>query len=293
VSFYRRLIDSVRSGAPTLPPIPALPPSAATAPSGPKTVVMYTAHPDDESGYAGGTLKKLSDGGHHVTAVSLTHGEGGRVVKRRGSRVVELQAGVDFPVDQLVRRRDAEMTDAAGRMRIHSDHLFDAKLGLDFGYTTSTSEVLTRWDQDAPGGLEGIVQAIVADIRKRKPDVVMALMEVDPREHGAHKASAILVDIAARLAADPQYGDGEPHVVREFVTVGSEHAPDDLLVPVDKNAWHHTMAAYRTQFIGRMVSQVDQAIRGDDTSHEEYKIRWQASGAITADGRSLFESMVT
>ncbi|MBK7862148.1 MAG: PIG-L family deacetylase [Archangiaceae bacterium] len=288
--FYKRMVDSVRAGAPSLPPIPSLPVADLAPSSGPRNVVMYVAHPDDETGYAGGTLKKLADAGHAVTAVSLTHGEGGRIVEERGGEVVELRAPADFPVAKLVRARDAEMSDAAGRMGIEHAHLFDAKLGLDYGYTRSTAEVLTRWDTLAPGGLDGMLSRMVADLRARKPDLVLALMESNPEEHGAHKASAILVDLAARLAADPSYGSGAPHVVRELVIIGSA-ASHDLRVDVDKDAWRHTMGAYRTQFLEPMISETDHFIRGDDTSHEQYTVRWSAHGAVNPAGESLFASL--
>ena len=41
-----------------------------------------------------------------------------------------------------------------------------------------------------------------------------------------------------------------------------------------------------------MITEVDHAIRGEDSAREQHQVRWRATGGITADGGSLFESMV-
>ncbi|SDS93729.1 N-acetylglucosaminyl deacetylase, LmbE family [Nocardioides scoriae] len=66
--------------------------------AGPRTVVSFHAHPDDESLLTGGTLARLSAEGHRVVLVTATLGEAGLAGEQDGrggvlgrTRAVELQ----------------------------------------------------------------------------------------------------------------------------------------------------------------------------------------------------------
>ncbi|KDA40609.1 PIG-L family deacetylase [Frankia sp. B2] len=43
-------------------------------------LLVVVPHPDDETLYAGGTIRQTTRRGHHVTVVTLTHGEAGRTL---------------------------------------------------------------------------------------------------------------------------------------------------------------------------------------------------------------------
>jgi LmbE family N-acetylglucosaminyl deacetylase len=213
-------------------------------------VVVYTAHPDDEAMYAGGTIDRLVRAGRHVAFVSFTHGEGGRVLERNGAGEVVVRR--DHPRAHVVALRDAEMSEAAAAVGVEAAHLHGADLGLDFGKTTSCKETLDRWNASVPGGLAAVLRGMVADLRRRRPRVVITL---DPRDdpesshHGHHKAVGALVGVATRLAADPRVRGGPVHVAEGLLTTapaGAEHA---IAVDVDVRARRKMLAAYRSQFL--------------------------------------------
>lgn len=62
-----------------------------------RTVAVVAPHPDDESIFCGGTIARLSDGGHRVVVVSATTGdagEGGGDLARIRARELEAAAGL-------------------------------------------------------------------------------------------------------------------------------------------------------------------------------------------------------
>jgi LmbE family N-acetylglucosaminyl deacetylase len=268
-AFYRALIEAVRSQDPVLPPVPVLSAKDSQSPGGPLKIAMYVAHPDDEAGFAGGTLRKLSRNGHTVEAVILTNGEGGRVVERgpKGD-VVERR---DYPVDQVVQWRHQEVADAAKSLHIESTILFSPEPMMDFGWTTSTSRTFQRWDAEQPGGLYGILCAMVADIRTRKPDVIVTLAPENSKDHGHHKSAGVLTDLAARLAADPAFPGGTPHVVKELVTVAPPRDSADFEVAVDKEDRREAMRSYRTQFLEEMLHGHEW-----EADKDRFNVRWRA-----------------
>ena len=145
--------------------------SVPLAPSGPRTydydVVFYTAHPDDESMYAGGTLARLARAHRRVALVVLSHGEGGRLLVP-GSRgeLVEVR---DRPRADVVRVRDAEMARAAQIGHAELSYLNPAEANTDYEFTTSCGDALAHWDRSLPGGVAGIVDKMIRDIRNRRP----------------------------------------------------------------------------------------------------------------------------
>lgn len=256
-----------------LPPVPSWDP-AADAVARPFDVVVYTAHPDDEAMYAGGTMARLVAAGRRVAFVVQSHGEGGRLLERDASgAIVERR---DYPREHVVAVRDAEIAEAARAIGVAHAHLNAASANLDYAWTTSCDETLRRWDASVPGGLTGILRRLVDDMRARRPRVVVTL---DPRDdpqashHGHHKAAGVLADAAARLAGG----------VEEVLSTAPRDAAADVTVDVDPGARLAMLAAYRSQFVADELATDPIAQR----PVERFVLRWRAAGAPAAPGSRL------
>src|SRR5262245_59850618 len=121
-------------------------------------VVVYVAHPDDESDYVGGTIAALTARGRSVAVVSMSHGEGGRPLERGPDDAVTARRAT-APAD-VAAVRDDEMRAAAAALGVEIAYLHQAIDGADFGRTSSLEDTLARWERDLPGGLEGILGRI-------------------------------------------------------------------------------------------------------------------------------------
>ena len=171
-----QLIAAVQKNASELPLVPSLPATSSKSFEGPAKVVAHVVHPDDESGYSGGLLRKLTRAGHEVNTVILSNGEGGRVVERGpDGKPFDNRS---YSPEQMVKIRHREVRNASKVLKSPATFLYPSKPAVDFGYTTSTAETLKCWDEELPGGLEGIIRAVL-DIRRRKPDVIVTLMQDD------------------------------------------------------------------------------------------------------------------
>ena len=171
-------------------------------------VVVFTAHPDDESMYAGGTLATLRDRGHSIALVILSHGEGGRLlVPDTEGHVVENRSHSCAEVAGL---RDREMQCVARLLRADLHYLFDATSNLDYGFDTEPERTLARWNTSVPGGLAEIERRLRDQVRKRRPAVVLTLdVRNDPsgNQHSHHRAIGMLVQRAS--ANDPEFARTE------------------------------------------------------------------------------------
>jgi LmbE family N-acetylglucosaminyl deacetylase len=267
------IVRGACEGSPTAP----VPTWREPAREGSFDVVVYTAHPDDEAMYAGGTMDRLVRAGHRVAFVTMSHGEGGRLLERgQDGGIIERR---DYPRAHVVAVRDREIAEAARRIGVAYAHLYPADANVDYRHTTSCSEALSEWDKHLPGGVHGALRALVADLRTRRPRVVITL---DPRDdpqashHGHHKAAGTLALEAARLAADPKVEDGrEPHVVEEVLTTAPLGERADVKVPVHVAARIAMLDAYASQFVPEQVSTDPIAQRPTD----DFVLRWRAAQA--------------
>jgi LmbE family N-acetylglucosaminyl deacetylase len=259
-------------------------------PSGasPFDLVLYTAHPDDEAMYAGGTMARLARGGSRVAFVTLSHGEGGRLLERGPDGGVEERR--DYPRSHVVAVRDREVADAARRVGVAHAALYPPEANVDDEYTTSCSETMAHWNAKLPGGVAGALERLVEDIRTRRPRVIITL---DPRDdpqashHGHHKAAGVLTDAAARLAADPRVRSAhEPHVVEEVLSAAPKDAHADVSVHVDVPVRLSMLDAYSSQFVREKLAADPIAQRPSD----DFAVRWRAVNAPTAkQGTRLME----
>jgi LmbE family N-acetylglucosaminyl deacetylase len=150
-------------------------------------------------------------------------------------------------------------------------------------YTTSCADALAHWQRSLPGGVAGMLRRVVSDLRMRRPRVVITL---DPRDdpqashHGHHKAVGVIVEAAARLAADPRVPGGEPLAIEELLTTAPRDLPEaqTVNVPVEVAARVHALGAYPSQFTPEELAVDPIAQR----PREQFVLRWRAVGAPPA-----------
>jgi LmbE family N-acetylglucosaminyl deacetylase len=144
------------------------------------SVLMIAAHPDDENTPV---LAYLSRGRNVRTAyLSLTRGEGGQNLL--GPELGELLG--------LIRTQEL----LAARQIDGAEQYFTR--AIDFGYTKTAAEALSRW------GHEAVLSDVVWIIRRFRPDVILQVFTGTPSDgHGQHQASGILAREAFTAAADP------------------------------------------------------------------------------------------
>jgi LmbE family N-acetylglucosaminyl deacetylase len=145
------------------------------------SVLMIAAHPDDENT---ALLAYFSRGRKMRTGyLSLTRGEGGQ-------NLIGPEQG-----DLLGVIRTQELL-SARRMDGAEQYFTRA---VDFGFTKTVEETLSKWGRDT------ILGDIVWVIRRFRPDVIVLRFSGTPRDgHGQHQTSAILGREAFDAAADPK-----------------------------------------------------------------------------------------
>ena len=143
-------------------------------------VLMIAAHPDDENTALLAWLAKSRK--YRTAYLSLTRGEGGQNLI--GSEQGDLM-GVIRTQELLAARR----IDGAEQYFTRA---------IDFGFTKTATETLTKWDRKL------VLGDVVYTIRRFRPDVIILIFSGTPRDgHGQHQASSILGREAFRAAADP------------------------------------------------------------------------------------------
>ncbi|HEX3945601.1 MAG TPA: PIG-L family deacetylase, partial [Rhizomicrobium sp.] len=145
------------------------------------TVLMIAAHPDDERT---GVLAYFARGRHMRTAyLSLTRGEGGQ-------NLIGPEQGAPLGVIRTQELLTARQIDGAEQFFTRA---------IDFGFTKTATETLSKWGRDR------VLGDIVWVIRRYRPDVVILCFTGTPSDgHGQHQASAILGKEAFEAAADPK-----------------------------------------------------------------------------------------
>lgn len=144
-------------------------------------VLYVAAHPDDENTRL---ISYLSNGRKVRTGyLSLTRGDGGQ-------NLIGTELG-----DGLGILRTHELTEAR---RIDGGEQFFTR-AVDFGYSKTPEETLTKWGHD------DVLADVVRVIREFRPDVIVTRFATDGSGgHGHHTASALLANEAFDLAGDPR-----------------------------------------------------------------------------------------
>ena len=145
------------------------------------SVLMIAAHPDDENT---ALISYLARGRKVRTAyLSLTRGEGGQ-------NVIGPEQGPELGILRTQELLDSRRVDGAQQFFTRA---------IDFGFSKSPAEALSKWGHDA------VLGDIVWVIRRFRPDVIILQFTGTSRDgHGQHQASAILGREAYSAAADPQ-----------------------------------------------------------------------------------------
>jgi LmbE family N-acetylglucosaminyl deacetylase len=181
------------------------------------------AHPDDESLGMGGTLAKYAAEGVDVFLLTATRGESGRFRGiRRGER--------DHPGSvALAGIREAELRAAASALGVGEVSLLDYH-----------DQHLDRADPREAIG------AIVEQVRRIRPDVVVTFGPDGAYGHPDHIAISQFATAAVMAAADPGYPSGRPDPARS-------HAVSKLYyIAWPTSTWDAYQAAFR-----KLVSIVD------------------------------------
>ena len=193
-----------------------------------RRLMAVLAHPDDESLGFGGTLARYSAEGAETTLVTATRGEGGRFHGHA-------QGSAGHPGRaELGRIREAELREASAVLGIREVTVLDYE-----------DKVLDRADHTE------VVAAIVRQVRRARPQVVMTFAPDGGYGHPDHIAISQFTTAAIVASADPGFGAGRRD------DLGAPHAVAKLYYL----AWSAlTWAAYEAAF-RKLVSAVDGVTR--------------------------------
>jgi LmbE family N-acetylglucosaminyl deacetylase len=277
------------------PPLPSLPSGRGAAAAGgggtgagsSYDVVVYTAHPDDEAMYSGGTLGRLVKAGRRVSLAVMSHGEGGRLLEPgpRGTFVERR----DLPREKVVEVRDDEIRRATGRVPVEFRQLYPAAANVDFGWTTSCEEALRLWNAKVPGGVTEMLKKLIDDLRTRRPRIVITF---DPRNdpegsnHGHHKAVGVLVELAARAAGDSTVPGGKPHVVEEVLAFAPKDQPGDISLATGNEVRLAMLREYRSQ-----MKPADLKTPLAERFEEHFVVRWRPAGISAPSEGSILAAI--
>src|SRR5487761_1826163 len=144
------------------------------------SLIMVTAHPDDEDG---GMLAYESRGqGGRVTLLTLNRGEGGANVM-----------SPDY-FDALGLVRTQELL-AAGRY--YGVHQYWTRV-IDYGFSKTKEEALSKWGHDR------VLYDVVRVVRMTRPLVITSVFVGGPTDgHGNHQVAGQMAQEVFSAAADP------------------------------------------------------------------------------------------
>ncbi len=143
------------------------------------SVLYVAAHPDDENTRLLAYLAKERQ--FRTGYLSLTRGDGGQ-------NLIGDEQGIDLG---LIRTQEL----LAARSIDGAEQFFSR--AYDFGYSKSTEEALSKWNE------QNVLADAVWVIRKFQPDVIITRFPEDQRAgHGQHSASAVIAHKAFIAAAD-------------------------------------------------------------------------------------------
>ena len=170
-------------------------------------------------------------------------------------------------------------------MGVETSYLYPPEANADFGRTESCDETIERWEKTLPdGGVAGVLAKLVTDIRTRRPRLVIA---DDPKfhYHGHNRALGMLVEAAARLAANPRVQWGSPHVVEEVLATATR-GPGAISISVTTEARMKGLTEYPSQFAH---DQMPDAWR---RTGETFFVLWRARGTRSPDEGSVLASLL-
>ncbi len=169
-----------------------------------KRMVLVHAHPDDETINNGATMAMYAKSGVGVTLVTCTRGEEGEVL------VPDLAHLASSQTDGLGKHRETELANAMSELGV-TDHRFlgapDKKWrdsGMMGTEPNNRADVFWQADLDEAAGY------LVKIIREVKPQVLVTYDEMGGYGHPDHIQAHRVAMRGAELAADANFGTGEP-----------------------------------------------------------------------------------
>ncbi|MEQ4716842.1 N-acetyl-1-D-myo-inositol-2-amino-2-deoxy-alpha-D-glucopyranoside deacetylase [Nonomuraea sp. B19D2] len=174
-----------------------------------RRLLLVHAHPDDESIGTGATMAKYVAEGAHVTLVTCTLGEEGEIIPKD---LAHLAADQD---DALGPYRIGELAAACQALGVE-DHRFLGAPGRwrDSGMMAVASndhpKAFWRADLDEAAG------ELVKVIREVRPQVLVTYDENGFYGHPDHIQAHRVSRRAFELAANPDFGEGEPWQIAKF-----------------------------------------------------------------------------
>ena len=169
-----------------------------------KRMLLVHAHPDDETINNGATMAMYSKSGVGVTLVTCTRGEEGEVL------VPDLAHLASSQTDGLGKHRETELANAMSELGV-TDHRFlgapDKKWrdsGMMGTEPNNRADVFWQVDLDEAAGY------LVKIIREIKPQVLVTYDEMGGYGHPDHIQAHRVAMRGAELAADANFGTGEP-----------------------------------------------------------------------------------
>ena len=155
-------------------------------------LLVIGAHPDDEDTAL--LVWAARSQGIETAYLSLTRGEGGQ--NRLGEEL-----GTPLGLLRTEELLSARSVDGAQQFFTRA---------IDFGYTRSMKEAITRW------GHEEILRDVVRVVRQFRPQVIVSIFPPDSRAgHGQHQAAALFAEEAFAMAGSP---DAFPNLRDEGLT---------------------------------------------------------------------------
>ncbi len=169
-----------------------------------KRMLLVHAHPDDETINNGATMAMYAKSGVGVTLVTCTRGEEGEVL------VPDLAHLASSQTDGLGKHRETELANAMSELGV-TDHRFlgapDKKWrdsGMMGTEPNNRADVFWQADLDEAAGY------LVRIIREVKPQVLVTYDEMGGYGHPDHIQAHRVAMRGAELAADANFGTGEP-----------------------------------------------------------------------------------
>jgi len=169
-----------------------------------KRMLLVHAHPDDETINNGATMAMYAKSGVGVTLVTCTRGEEGEVLVPALAHLASSQT------DGLGKHRETELTNAMSELGV-TDHRFlgapDKKWrdsGMMGTEPNNRADVFWQADLDEAAGY------LVKIIREVKPKVLVTYDEMGGYGHPDHIQAHRVAMRGAELAADANFGTGEP-----------------------------------------------------------------------------------
>ena len=169
-----------------------------------KRMLLVHAHPDDETINNGATIAMYAKSGVGVTLVTCTRGEEGEVL------VPDLAHLASSQTDGLGKHRETELANAMSELGV-IDHRFlgapDKKWrdsGMMGTEPNNRADVFWQADLDEAAGY------LVKIIREVKPQVLVTYDEMGGYGHPDHIQAHRVAMRGAELAADANFGTGEP-----------------------------------------------------------------------------------